>query len=94
MSTKDNQLQLLRQNREMLESATQWLKRSLQQCKHMTTGPSMPEREFDQLEALGSRYARTVDILFNRLFRSIMHAEVQPGQSLLDTVLFMQSKVL
>jgi uncharacterized protein YutE (UPF0331/DUF86 family) len=44
------------------------------------------EEEFDDFENLVSRYARMLDVILNKVFRSIDAIELEDGGTLLDVV--------
>jgi uncharacterized protein YutE (UPF0331/DUF86 family) len=44
------------------------------------------EDEFDEFENLTSRYARMLDVILNKVFRSIDAVELEDGGTLLDVV--------
>ncbi len=80
--------------REFLESSLQdlrslesWLRRSYELYLPVCGKSSLQPEDYDAIEALTSRYARTIDLLVRKLFRAIDAFELETGGSLLDTVL-------
>lgn len=69
---------------EHCKKASHWLQRSF----HNSPEPpyaNLSEEQWDQLEALASRYARFTDLIINRLLRSLDYFEfIEPG-SIIDT---------
>jgi len=57
-------------------------------CKNIEEYKNLDINEYDKLETLTSRFARTTDILFNKVFRSIVLIETGSNKSLLDTLLY------
>ena len=65
------------------EKATRWLERSFKLCPEPEYH-ELSEEEWDQLEALASRYARLTDILIHRMLRSLDLYEFSEPGSILD----------
>ncbi len=79
-------LAVLRENLEGMRRSVGWLRRSFQKCSGIGVKESYAEDEFDAFENLVGRYARTVDIIVNKVFRSIDAVELEDGGSLIDVV--------
>ena len=71
---------------EQLNNATLWLHRSYEQCQHIDITKPLSAEELDKLENLTSRFARTVDILINKVYRALDALELQEPGSLIDTI--------
>jgi len=77
---------LLMQNIEYLEKQKQWLVRSYKLCKSIGFKSTFSESEFDNFETLSGRFARTLDFLVRKVFRSIDDLEFESQGTLIDTV--------
>lgn len=78
-AAKDNLVEAL----HACEQAIGWLERSLSQCVEPPYDEVPPE-VWDVLEALASRFGRSVDLIVNKLFRAIDRYELEEAGSLLD----------
>jgi len=85
MST-NNAIDNLKENSQQLSGAFKWLQRSYQQCQNIKFNQTLSEDEFDSLENLSSRFARTVDILINKMYRAIDRVEMVAQGTLIDTI--------
>ena len=56
------------------------------QCQSIKFNQTLSEDEFDKLENLSSRFARTVDILINKMYRAIDRVEMVDQGTLIDTI--------
>ncbi|NCD40852.1 MAG: hypothetical protein EOL88_02045 [Bacteroidia bacterium] len=63
-----------------------WLHRSWSKCKGINFDSDLPPDDYDDLEALASRYARACDIVYQKMFRCVDTIEMAPKGSLLDAV--------
>jgi predicted nucleotidyltransferase/uncharacterized protein YutE (UPF0331/DUF86 family) len=79
-------LDVLKSNLENLSSSLSWLRRSYDTCLPIGTGHYYTFAEFDHFENLTSRYARTVDLLINKVLRSIDAVELIDSGSIIDVV--------
>lgn len=77
---------LLKQNIEYLQRQLKWLIRSYELCKTTGLKSVYSESEFDNFETLSGRFARTIDFLVRKVFRSIDDLEFEPQGTLIDTV--------
>ena len=77
---------VLQQNLEGMRKSLAWLKRSHEKCSRIGTKQGYTEDEFDDFENMVSRYARTLDVILNKVFRSIDSVELEDGGTLLDVV--------
>jgi hypothetical protein len=80
----DAALQALKVNLENLAASLNWLRRSFDSCVKIGIKTSYREDEFDQFENLTSRYARTTDLLTNKILRSIDVVELVDSGSVID----------
>ena len=69
-------IEVLRKNIQNLTSSIHWLERSYEQCRRIGIKPEYTEKEFDDFENLTSRYARTTDLIINKILRSIDAVEL------------------
>ena len=73
-------ISVLQENKEYLISSLGWLKRSYNQCRNIGIKNEYSNDEYDSYENLTSRFARTTDLLVNKVMRSIDAAElIEPG---------------
>ncbi|MGQ9797684.1 MAG: hypothetical protein ACUVRG_00075 [Ignavibacterium sp.] len=77
---------LLKQNIEYLQRQLKWLIRSYELCKTIGLKSVYSESEFDNFETLSGRFARTIDFLVRKVFRSIDDLEFEPQGTLIDTL--------
>jgi uncharacterized protein YutE (UPF0331/DUF86 family) len=77
---------VLRENLTGMRKSVLWLKRSHTKCSRIGVKDHYTEDEFDDFENLASRYARMLDVILNKLFRSIDATELEDGGTLLDVV--------
>ncbi len=78
---------VLEENRKQLQKSIFWLRRSYEICRKIGIKSEYSEEEFDALETLVSRFARTTDLLVHKVFRSIDRMELEEEGSLLDVVI-------
>ena len=69
-----------------LENAEQWLTRSLEKCRAINPEQDLSAQHYDDLEAFTSRFARTSDLLLQKVFRAIDAVEMERSGTLLDAV--------
>jgi uncharacterized protein YutE (UPF0331/DUF86 family) len=85
--TQDDYVQNLAQDLDLLEKSLQWLKRSYDICSAFgDKGAAFSPEEYDAIETLTSRYARTSDILIQKIFRSIDKVELEDRGTMIDVV--------
>jgi uncharacterized protein YutE (UPF0331/DUF86 family) len=77
-------LETLRVNLKNLAASLNWLHRSFDLCVKIGIKSEYREDEFDQFENLTSRYARTTDLLINKILRSIDAVELLDSGSVID----------
>jgi len=90
MQKKADQLSLLKENINALKESLKWLNRSHEICKDYKKLYDLPEEGMDAFESFTSRFARTTDLLFNKVFRGIAYLEEGEQMTWLDTILFME----
>ncbi len=77
----------LRELLQQLEQATSWLEHSYRLCKNIDDkSKDYSIDDFDKLEALTSRFARSADILIQKIYRSIDLYEMEASGIMIDTV--------
>lgn len=69
-----------------MKDAISWLERSHKQCIAIGIKEKYTLDEFDKLENLSSRFGRTVDLIVNKVFRSIDKVELEDGGTTIDVV--------
>ena len=87
-------MNILKANILALENSMNWLKRSLDICSKTTDSNDFSPEEMDAFEGLTSRFARTADILFNKLYRSIHYIKEGETSSWLDVLFYMEKSGL
>ncbi|WP_010257084.1 HepT-like ribonuclease domain-containing protein [Treponema primitia] len=80
----DAAIRTLMANLENLAASLNWLRRSFTSCDKIGIKTTYTEDEFDQFENLSSRYARTTDLLINKILRSIDAVELVDSGSVID----------
>lgn len=71
---------------KQLTEATVWLNRSFKICHEFGNTTHYTPEQLDALEALAGRFARVVDMLINKVFRSIDVVELESGGTIIDVV--------
>ena len=84
MSVNSKHAELLRENLKALNSSADWIKYSYEQTVKIASSNSYSAEEFDKLENLTSRYARTTDMLINKVLRSIDALEYEEPGTIID----------
>ena len=83
----DRPKKLLEQSLADLRHAREHLNYSYTQvCQRDNTLDQLTEDELESVEAFTSRFARCVDLLVNKVLRSLDRYELKPGGTLLDAV--------
>ena len=75
---------LLRENLAALNLSVSWVQRSYDQIIAIGQKDAYTAEEFDKLENLTSRYARTTDMLVNKVLRSIDTVESEDIGTIID----------
>ncbi|MCF6333104.1 MAG: hypothetical protein L3J11_07450 [Draconibacterium sp.] len=68
-------IKILYENIDMLQKANSWLIKSFGICKKYDLSGELSEEQFESYEILSSRFGCVVDILFNKVSRSIAYYE-------------------
>lgn len=84
--TGEDLLKNLALDLDLLEKSLYWLRRSYGICTGIGVKPGYTEEELDAIETLTSRYARTSDIIIQKVFRSIDKFEFEGGGTMIDVV--------
>ncbi|SNR60968.1 hypothetical protein [Desulfurobacterium atlanticum] len=79
--------EILCQNLKLLNKSIYWLKRSIQRVKNVRNFENLSEEQLEIIEALMNRYSRAVDILINRVLRSLDYLELEEINRKLDVVI-------
>ena len=77
-------LEILRENINILNLSAEWVRRSYEQTKTIEQKDTYSSEEFDKLENLTSRYSRTTDMLVNKVLRSIDTVESEDIGTIID----------
>jgi uncharacterized protein YutE (UPF0331/DUF86 family) len=77
-------LDILRENIETLNLSADWVRHSYEQTAAIEPQEKYTVEEFDKLENLTSRYARTTDMLVNKVLRSIDTFEMEDIGTIID----------
>ncbi len=75
------------QNLKLLNKTIYWLKRSLQRVEDAGNFENPSEEQLEIIEALMNRYSRAVDILINKVLRSLDYLELEETSRKLDIVI-------
>ena len=75
---------VLRENIDKLNLSAEWIKRSYEKACKITSTKDYSTDDFDSLEVLASRYARTTDLLVNKVLRSIDTVEYEDIGTIID----------
>jgi hypothetical protein len=77
-------IDILRENISILNKSAEWVRRSYEQTSKIEIKPDYTIDEFDKLENLTSRYARTADMLVNKVLRSLDTVESEDIGTIID----------
>jgi len=77
-------LEVLRENVNKLNLSAGWVRRSYEQTRLIELNSNYSPEEFEKLEVLASRYARTTDMLVNKVLRSIDTLESEDIGTIID----------
>jgi len=77
-------IDILRENINMLNLSVDWVRHSYEQTSTIEIKTQYAIEEFDKLENLTSRYARTTDMLVNKVLRSIDTVESEDIGTIID----------
>jgi hypothetical protein len=79
-------LDILQENITVLNLSAHWVRRSFEQTRAIEIKDIYTDEEFDKLEVLASRYARTTDMLINKVLRSIDTIEFEDTGTIIDVM--------
>ena len=77
-------LEVLEENLEKLNLSVNWLQLSYNKAKAIKLNAPYTNDDFDTLEVLSSRFARTTDMLVNKVLRSIDTLESEDIGTIID----------
>jgi uncharacterized protein YutE (UPF0331/DUF86 family) len=77
-------IDILRENITLLNLNADWVRHSYEQTNKIEPKVKYATEEFDKLENLTSRYARTTDMLVNKVLRSIDTVESEDIGTIID----------
>ena len=77
-------IEVLRDNINSLNLSAEWVRYSYEQAQKIGIKTSYSAGELEKLEVLSSRYARTTDILVNKVLRSIDTVEFEDIGTIID----------
>ena len=77
-------IEFLKENLTALNLSAGWVKRSYEQTHAILQKKEYSAEEFDKLENLASRYARTTDMLINKVSKSIDIVEFEEIGTVID----------
>lgn len=83
---KNDFFAVLQQNLEGMRRSAHWLERSRDRCSRIGIKESYTEEEFDDFENLVGRFARTLDMIVNKVFRSIDAVEIEADGTMIDVI--------
>ena len=75
------------ENLKLFNKSIFWLKKSLQKVKNIENFEKLTEEQLEIIEALMNRYSRAVDILINKVLRSLDYLELEESSRKLDIVI-------
>ncbi len=76
----------LKESLDFLNDSLQWLERSFTKCSAIGIKKDLTKDEYDEFENLASRFARTSDILIQKVLKSIDLVEFEPEGTLIDVI--------
>lgn len=82
----NNKLKLLKNESALLDESAKHLNYSFEKCKLIITKADYTNEDLESLEALTSRFARTSDILLQKIFRLIDEIELESFGSIIDRI--------
>jgi uncharacterized protein YutE (UPF0331/DUF86 family) len=77
-------LEVLKENLQKLNLSSEWVRKSYEQAVKIDIKNDYTLEEFEKLEVLASRYARTTDMLVNKVLRSIDTLELEDIGNIID----------
>jgi len=77
-------LEVLKENLHKLDLSSEWVRKSYEQAIKIEQKEEYTFEEFEKLEVLASRYARTTDMLVNKALRSLDTLESEDIGTIID----------
>jgi uncharacterized protein YutE (UPF0331/DUF86 family) len=77
-------LEVLKENLHKLNLSAEWVRKSYEKAVKIVPKDDYNMEEFETLEVLASRYARTTDMLVNKALRSIDIIELEDIGTIID----------
>jgi uncharacterized protein YutE (UPF0331/DUF86 family) len=69
-----------------MDKMSAWLRQSLDRCSMVPIAEARTDAHGEAVEAFTSRFARTIDLLTNKVLRALDLVELEPAGSLLDVL--------
>ena len=91
--TYNDKIDILKENMQSLSDSLEWLHRSYSVCGKFDSN-KLSSSDLDAMEALTARFARTTDILTNKVLRSINYVEQGESATWIDTLLYFEKQGL
>jgi uncharacterized protein YutE (UPF0331/DUF86 family) len=76
----------IKEDLNLLQKQQEWLEFSMRECKNIGIKENYNPKELVEFEALCSRYARLIDFLVRKIFRTIDEFEFENQGTLIDTI--------
>ncbi|MEO2068331.1 MAG: hypothetical protein ABGX27_02320 [Desulfurobacteriaceae bacterium] len=86
MNTEERK-EIFYENFKLFNKSIYWLKRSLQRIECIENFEKLTEEQLEIIETLMNRYSRAVDILINKVLRSLDYLELEETHRKLDIVI-------
>lgn len=86
MSRYEKELSLLPAQIQLLRKASKWLAHSYEKCVTFGIKETYSVEELESLEALTSRFSRAIDLLVNRVYRTIDYIETMETGTIIDVM--------
>ncbi len=84
--TFEERLSLFCENLRLYLKSVEWLKVSIERCKSLDPKAEWSLEDYERIETLFSRFSRAVDILLNKVLRSLDILELEEPLRKLDVV--------
>lgn len=86
MRRRKNEIELYRHEYSLLKKSAAMLENSYERCKRIGIKSDYTVEELEKFEALTSRFARTSDIIVQKIFRLIDMIELEPNGTIIDRI--------
>ena len=83
----EDRKRILCENLRLFNKSIYWLEKSLDKVSKLNNLKNPTEEDYETIEALMNRYSRAVDILINRVLRSLDLVELEETSRKLDIVI-------